>query len=253
MRHSVVKIIILMVLLITTAIATPTHWRTLKPGLEYTKISVFSGFHTGYLHAFRIDLKLYQLNLAIAEDRQNKIATVLDLTTSSRALIGINGGFFSQELKPLGLRITDTKQRNPLKGTPWWGIFYIANNQPFIVSQKRFNPSNRIQFAVQSGPRLIINNSIPASLKPGVDNRTALGISNGKVVLVVTESLSLTTTQLAKLMKASQIDGGLNCQNALNLDGGSSSQLYANIDSFSLNVPGLSAVTDAILVRERSK
>lgn len=238
-----------MVLLVTTAVATPTHWRVLAPGVEYTKLSMLSGFHTGYLHAFRINLNDNALELAIAEDQRNKIATVQDMTVHSKAIIGINGGFFSQELKPLGLRVANHVLRSPIKATPWWGVFYIKNNHPYIVAMKEFRLSKDIQFAVQSGPRLIVNDKIPLSLKPGIDSRTALGITaKQQVVLVVTDNLRLTTTQLAKFMQAPQIEGGLGCHYALNLDGGTSSQLYVKTDNFSLVVPAFSAVTDAVLV-----
>lgn len=254
MKRALIKIIFFMILLITTvSIATPTHWRQIKPGLEYTKIDLLSGFHTGHLHVFRIDLKNFDLELAIAEDQRNKIASVEDLTIANKGVVGINGGFFSQELKPLGLRITNHQLRNPLKSTSWWGVFYVIEDKPHIVSQSQFEANKKIKFAVQSGPRLIVNSKIPRSLKPGVDSRTAIGISgDNKVILVVTENLSLTTTQLAKIMNAKEMEGGLECRDALNLDGGNSTQLYAKADGLSLGVSGFSAVTDAILVIPRN-
>lgn len=253
MKHTVVKALVFLILIIATAsVATPTYWRILKPGIEYTRLSVLSGFHVGYIHALKIDLSQYKLQLAIAEDDRNQIETVRDLTINNKGIIGVNGGFFSQELKPLGLRITDSRQRNPLKFTPWWGVFYIAKQQPYIVSLREFKPSREIQFAIQSGPRLVSNNKIPTSLKPGTDSRTAIGISkDNKVVLVVTENLSLTTKQFAQILNAKQGEGGLECKSALNLDGGSSTQLYVGINNFSLDVSGYSAVTDAILVISR--
>jgi uncharacterized protein YigE (DUF2233 family) len=249
MKHAVVKISAFMVLLITTAVATPTHWRLIKPGIEYAQLGMLSGFHTGYVHAFRIDLTHNQIKLAVAEDQRNKIATVSDLATIFHAVIGINGGFFSQELKPLGLRISNYKERYPLKATPWWSVFYVLDNQPHIVSQREFRAIKHIQFAIQSGPRLIVNDKITRSLKPGADTRSAIGITlDHKVILAVTDHLKLTTTQLARLMRASHIEGGLGCCDAMNLDGGSSTQLYAKIDNFIVQVPSFSAVTDAILV-----
>src|SRR5262245_27769469 len=142
MKRAIVKISFFMVLLITTAsVATPTHWVQLAPGLEYTKISLLSGFHTGYIHAFRIDLAKFELRLAIAEDDSDKIALVQDLAIANKGLIGINSGFFSQELRPLGLRISNYETRYPLKPISWWGVFYIAKSAPHIVSQKRFKAS----------------------------------------------------------------------------------------------------------------
>lgn len=255
MNRSMMKISIFMILLITTVtVATPTYWRTIKPGLQYTRINLLSGFHTGYLHAFKIDLSKFRLKLAIAEDDRNKIATVEDLTLAHQGLLGINGGFFSQELKPLGLRITDSQMRSPLKNTSWWGVFYLLDNKPYIVPQKQYQKNNQVQFAIQSGPRLVINGRVPISLKPGVDSRSAIGITrDNQIILVVTDNLNLTTTQLARMMAARDIEGGLGCQFALNLDGGSSTQLFAKLDNFSLDVSGFSAaVTDAILVLDKN-
>jgi uncharacterized protein YigE (DUF2233 family) len=253
MRRVTIKIAFILVLLITTAsVATPTYWHTLAPGLEYTKISMLSGFRAGSLHAFRINLAFFNVELAIAEDVKNKIATVADLTKANHGVIGVNGGFFSQELKPLGLRIAHYKQRNPIKSTPWWGVFYIENGKPHIVNQRNFKKNKEIEFAIQSGPRLVVNGKIPLSLKPGMDSRTALGITkNNDIILVATENLRLTTTQLASVMLAFQIDGGLGCVDALNLDGGSSTQLYASFKNFYLDIAGYSAVTDAIIVVPR--
>jgi uncharacterized protein YigE (DUF2233 family) len=253
MKHAIIKTFIKIVTMMTlmaatVSVATPTHWYPLVPGLEYTRLSHFAGFYTGYIHAFRINLNHYQLQLALAQDHRNSIANVNELAVERNAIIGINGGFFSEELKPLGLRINNSKIRNPLKSTPWWGVFFIRDNKAHIIAQQDYRQDKQITFAVQSGPRLVINDHIP-TLKGRVDNRTAIGITRpGEVILLVTENLSLTTTQLAKVMRGSQIEGGLECIDAINLDGGSSTQLYAKINHFVLKIPGWSAVTDAILV-----
>ena len=73
-----------------------------------------------------------------------------------------------------------------------------------------------------------------------------MGISpDGRVIILVTENAPMTTTALAELFRSPP----LNCKEALNLDGGSSSQLYADIGSLQLNVHGFSNVSDAIVVK----
>ena len=92
-----------------------------------------------------------------------------------------------------------------------------------------------------------MNGQVP-TLRPGLANRSALGIDkHGKVIVVVTENLPISTSDLAHILAAPP----LNCVDALNLDGGSSSQLYAKIDRFKLDVPGFSQVSDAIVVKRR--
>ncbi len=174
-----------------------------------------------------------------------------NLAESNHAVIATNGGFFTPELKPLGLRVDQGEQKNPLKATAWWGVFLIKEGKPQIVAQKNYRPDKSIEFAIQSGPRLLVNGKIPA-LKPGLDNRTALCITKDKkVVLLATENLPISTGDLAKILGSNDKKGGLGCIDALNLDGGSSTQLYANVNRFKLKVSGFTTVSDAVLVVPR--
>ena len=165
-----------------------------------------------HIYVFRINLEKNQLGIVTAKELEMNNASVDHFSEASKALIGINGGFFDHAFKPLGLRI---------------------------------NHSSNINFAIQSGPRLLIKNVIP-SLKPGIADRTAMGITKqGQVILLVTNNSAMTLSELARLLQSPP----LYCVDAINLDGGSSSQLYAHINSFQLNVRGFSNVSDAVIVK----
>ena len=225
------------------------HWQTLTPGIEYTQLTDVQIMPLGKIHVFRIDLALNQLQIGIAEDRQG--TTAKTIAKKHNALITTNGGFFSPELKSLGLRIEQGKILSPLHPTPWWGIFYITGNKPYSTDIKNFRFKKEIQFAIQSGPRLIIHDHIP-SLKPGLAERTAIGITHlGKIILLVTEQAPLSTRMLAKIMQNSMQNDGLDCMEALNLDGGHSSQVYAKIGDFTLDLPAFSQVADLVYVVNR--
>lgn len=218
-------------------------WQSLAPGLAYKKLGSFLTFPTGVLHAFQIDLKNYDFDITPVEKN------IYDTMRQHNASIAINGGFFTPEMKPLGLRISQGNQFNPIKSTSWWSIFFIKNNKAHITPQANYTPSSDVRFAVQAGPRLVVNGVVPPKLKSGADYRTALGIQpSGKVILLVTESLLLSTQELAEIMRRPEHEGGLNCVDALNLDGGSSTQLYTQIKNFSLSLNGISQVADTILV-----
>jgi uncharacterized protein YigE (DUF2233 family) len=222
------------------------HWQTLTSGIEYQDLE--GGILTPWSHiyAFRIDLNKNQLGLVTAKKLEMKNASADQFAQYSKALISVNGGFFDQSFKPLGLRVSNKKIETPLKQISWWGVFYVKNNRPYISNAKHFFPDNQIDFAIQSGPRLLIKGRIP-SLKPGIADRSALGItSDGKVIILVSTNAAMTTDELAHLLKAPP----LHCTDAINLDGGSSSQLYARINSFQLNVHGFSNVSDAIIVKK---
>lgn len=244
---------LLLILLSTIklAFAVPTQWQTLEPGLQYTQVYPTPTFPLGAVHAFRIDLKKYRLDLAFTQNTSRPLILVKDLVQTQRALIGINGGFFNPKLMPLGLRIKEGQQISPLKKTSWWGVFYIKNKRAYIVTQKKFVKSKKIMFAIQSGPRLVINGQVPP-LKPGWSFRSALGITNnGKIIIAITDHLPMSTRNFANVLRTSIQKGGLGCINALNLDGGSSSQLYAEVNNFQLDIPSFAPVSDAILVFPR--
>lgn len=235
-------------LLFTTLFCLNTYaakpWHELTPGIEYQDLE--GGILTpwSHIHAFRIDLNKNQLSLITAKSLALKDASADQFGERANALLSVNGGFFDRDFNPLGLRINNKKLENPLKRISWWGIFYVKNNKPQITNVRHFNNDPNIDFAIQSGPRLLINGKIPA-LKVGSADRSALGITkDGKVIILVTTNAAMSTHDLAQLMKSAP----LNCTNAINLDGGSSSQLYAHINNFQLNVRGFSNVSDAIIV-----
>ncbi|CAM2943823.1 Exopolysaccharide biosynthesis protein related to N-acetylglucosamine-1-phosphodiester alpha-N-acetylglucosaminidase [Legionella steigerwaltii] len=224
------------------------YWRKLSPGIEYQDLSGGILSPWSHIYVFRIDLNKNKLALVNAKKLSLKNASADQFAEHSKALLSINGGFFDHEFKPLGLRINNKKLINPLKRISWWGIFYVKDNKAYISSLNRFSHDNDIDFAIQSGPRLLIKGKIP-SLKPGIADRSALGITeDGRIIILVSTNAAMTTNKLAQLLKSPP----LSCIDAINLDGGSSSQLYAHIGSFLLNVHGFSNVSDAIIVKKRT-
>ncbi|TAL61409.1 MAG: phosphodiester glycosidase family protein [Legionella sp.] len=222
-------------------------WQELSPGIEYQDLLGGILNPWSHVHVFRVDLQKNKLELINARSLSLKNASADQFAEHGKALISINGGFFDHDFRPLGLRVNNKKLENPLKPISWWGVFYVKGNTPFITSQRQFDYDNNIDFAVQSGPRLLIKGKIP-SLKVGTADRSALGITaDGKVIIIVTNNSAMSTKELAHLMKAPP----LSCVDAINLDGGSSSQLFAHVNSFQLNVHGFSNVSDAIIVKSK--
>ncbi|MDP3705120.1 MAG: phosphodiester glycosidase family protein [Legionellaceae bacterium] len=241
-----IKISLIIVLHILAVPAMADQWMKLAPGIEYQDLSSHTLTPWSHIHAFRVDLKSNKLSLVMAGALSHEPAASANaFAHHSNALIALNGGFFDHDFHPLGLRISNQHQHNPLKYISWWGIFYIKNQKAHVSSVRDFTPDRGIDFAVQTGPRLLIHGQIP-SLKPGFAERSALGITaRGQVIILVTENSPMSTAWLAETMKSPP----LNCTDALNLDGGSSSQLYAHIGIFKINVPNFASVSDAIIVK----
>ncbi len=247
------KKILALLLLNMPLLAFPAiQWQPLMPGLHYSLLQPDPLDKSAQIHVFKISLAKFRLNLVAATEQRQQSAYVADMGSFHDALIAVNGGFFTPELKPLGLRIKEGKTINPIRQTNWWGVFSVnKNNVAAITSKNAYRSSNNTVFAIQAGPRLIVNNAIP-KLKEGEKERSALGITrNGDLILLVTQGYPISTTDLAFLMQKPEQQDGFACVNALNLDGGSSTQLYANIGHFKLNILSFRPVADAIIVKPR--
>ncbi len=225
-----------------------TQWQALAPGVRFAQLNPDSANPGGTLYAFKVDLTKNHLDLALAQDQNKKSTSVAQLARQSNALIAVNGGFFTPDHQPVGLRIQHGQQRSQIQRTSWWGVFFTKKGKPYIVPRSAFQKNKSINMAVQAGPRLVVNGRIP-SLKPNMDERSALCINRKhRVIITVTKNLPLTTTALAAVLRQPESKGGLGCVNALNLDGGHSAQLYAKMGKFYLSVPNVSNITDAIVV-----
>ena len=103
----------------------------MAPGIEYTQINAITFSRWSHVHVFRINPQQNRLDLIMATDLGKNQASIKDFAENSHALIAVNGGFFDQQGKPLGLRIVNSRQRHPLKPISWWGVFYIKNQHHF--------------------------------------------------------------------------------------------------------------------------
>jgi len=243
---------LLVLSVMSLAVSAKTTWRELSPGLAYTQIMIPTMTSTGAIHAFKIDLKHYRLSLVLGKEYEGQFASAQNLTLASKGLLGINGGFFSPDMQSLGLRISDGEQLARLKQTPWWGIFMINNGVAKIVSMDHYHPDEGIDFAVQCGPRLLVDGQIPNKLRPGISNRSVLAIRrDGQVIIAATQNAYLSTEEMAQVLQRSEEKAGLACWQALNLDGGSSTQLYAKINQFQLSLPSFMPVADVVVVLPR--
>ncbi len=251
LRHLSIALVLILALC-TQAWSSPKAaygWNRLADGLLYANYSFPIGENErGTIHAFLIDPKKYNLGVAIASN-ENSGATVEALAGREKAFIAINGGFFTPEHKSIGLIVNNGKAIRPLHNTSWWSVFYIKDGVPAISTPREFVLAPSVSIALQVGPRLAIDGVIP-KLKESVSARSAIGVTgDGKVVIAITQGLGISMNELARRMSVSRFEGGLECPNAMALDGGSSSQLYAKIGKFELSLDGLANITNAVVVK----
>jgi uncharacterized protein YigE (DUF2233 family) len=218
-------------------VSTPAlaeSWRTLAPGIDYQR------FTNGTGQAFRLDLRTVRLGIAIG----SPVAKVETLARGTSSVLATNGSFFTPAGQSLGLLIDQGQEKNPLRQADWGVLTVTRNGRARLVHTRDYESRRDTDFAMQVGPRLVVRGRtlrFPLQMA----RRTAVGVLDDphKLVLVVSEG-ALTTTRLAELMKST-----FHAQFALNLDGGSSSQVWSNL-------PGVRSfqadrVANALIVRHR--
>jgi uncharacterized protein YigE (DUF2233 family) len=153
---------------------------------------------------------------------------------AGRLLFATNAGMFDPALKPVGLYVEQGRELVHVNTRSGYGnfhmkpngIFYVADGRAAVAETQAFlKQHRRADLATQSGPMLVIN----GRLHPRFDRastslkaRTGVGVrADGQVIFAISQG-EVSFDALARLFR-----DGLNCPNALFLDGGSASSFYA--------------------------
>lgn len=230
-------------------------WRELAQGFEQRPLfpsKILGRPHPpdqAVLQVLRLDPRRYQVALVDVRQHGLKSATVKEMARLSGAIAVINGGFFLEDYRPLGLLISQGQVLNPLRRAEW-GIFLVRYGLPDIIHTSQYRGQGGISEALQVGPRLVVEGQV-TRLKRQVARRSALGIDrSGRLILLTSDSHQLYAEDLAWIMAQPEEAGGLNCWQALNLDGGPSSQLYVNYGGLQLDIAGGWPVPNGLAIFE---
>ena len=153
---------------------------------------------------------------------------------AGRLLFATNAGMFDPALKPVGLYVEQGRELVHVNARSGYGnfhmkpngIFYIAAGRAGVAETQAFLKQRpRADLATQSGPMLVINGHLHPRFDRGsasLKARNGVGVrTDGKVIFAISQG-EVSFDAFARLFR-----DGLNCPNALFLDGGSASSLYA--------------------------
>ncbi|GGA46949.1 lipoprotein signal peptide [Pelagibacterium lentulum] len=162
------------------------------------------------------------------------------LAREGRQLVfAINAGMYMTDFTPVGLHIEHGRQLRPLNtrtldGPPAQvpnfykqpnGVFYIDETGAGVVSTEAFaDLDSEVRFATQSGPMLVIENTLHPAFIEGSSDRTrrsGVGVcADGRVRFALSEG-GVNFHDFARLFR-----DHLECPNALFLDGGRGVGIY---------------------------
>jgi exopolysaccharide biosynthesis protein len=224
--------------------AEPPRFSIVAPGIAHAVFKVrpadaepFSG------HVFKIDLDVAELRLVPAGDSAAR-RTVEQIVAPYPIAVAVNASFFDKEGRAMGLAV-DEGRVMALSNRRNWGALVIDGKQGQIMLGADIQDPLDHRLIVQGIPRLLVGGKVQ-QLKPQIAERTALCAGGHIVVLVV--STKAEATAFARFLADPPDKGGLGCWDALNLDGGPSTQLVVKLPALELSVPGGWGVPNALVV-----
>jgi uncharacterized protein YigE (DUF2233 family) len=227
-------------------------WQKIDEGLEFRAAKIDSQPYQTLikLKVLRVGLEKFQVRVLDTRVYGVGWMDIRALAKKTGALAAINGGFFTPEYRPLGLMIMDGKEIHPLRKADW-GVFYVQDNQARIIHTTEFQNNRNITQALQVGPRLVVNGR-ELQMKKQVARRSAVGVTKkNQVILLNTDDTEVYAQDLARIFHLPESEGGLECRDAMVLDGGPSAQMYAEYKSLKIDIPGGWGVPNGIGVFKR--
>lgn len=221
-------------------------WQNLQEGLFYKMLTIGTGETAIDLHVLKVNPRYFLLKPVALTGRRS----VRVMAEASGAVAVINANFFDKEGKTLGAVVIDGHEKKSKRPISWWGVFCVNKKQKAEILASADYYSGLCEEAVQAGPRLVIKGKVP-KLKDEVSRKSAIGINAKGQVLLVASSQAISIKMLAGVFLKAENAGGLDCREALNLDGGSSSQFFVKSGAFTLAVPAFSLVPVGLGVFKR--
>ncbi|CAM3577486.1 MULTISPECIES: phosphodiester glycosidase family protein [Psychrobacter] len=166
----------------------------------------------------------------------NLLAT---LPSNQSLSFAMNAGMYNENYAPIGYTVIDGKEIRALNTKEGGGNFHLLPNgvlwwdkagkvqitESNALNEQLKNDEAEPRYATQSGPMLVIDNEIHPQFNPDSTSlkiRNGAGICDDGSIQFVNSDEPVTFYQFASLFK-----NDLSCPNALFLDGGIASALYA--------------------------
>ena len=237
--------------------AEPIRWVQLGEDLEFADFTdnSNSAIFQPHLTLIRSSLKRYRVNVLRAEELGRARASVAFLCSSTKSVVCINANFFDENGRALGLVASHgvILQKTHKGGKTLNGIFVVSRNGLRIGNRDSVNTETTLE-AVQAGPILISSGTVLQGIRESAPASRRSGVcidKDGRVIFFLAWAgfFGVSIERLQQILTSPGID----CQDALNLDGGGSSQLFvnsnlpakaANISNFS--IPGQDDVPVAL-------
>lgn len=181
--------------------------------------------------------------------------TLAQALTAGGAFAGVNGNYFHPDFTPLGLVVVNGKVIHPQERAKLLGgVLAVRGGKIQLVRAEAFKMGSDLQQALQCGPWLVENGTPIPGLNTQRSARRTLVANNGKGMWAIMVISPITLAETAGLLMQQEFREHWATENALNLDGGSSTMLVAGPSAAPLaSIPSFGPVANYLAVCPRSR
>lgn len=200
---------------------------TLPGGAEFIEREARAGDRTARVQGVFFTTK--QARFAVI-DNASRVSLAAAMP-SAGALAGTNGGYFHADWTPVGLEIADGRKVHAFeKAKLLSGVFVVTKGTPRIVRSAAYTPSAADSNALQAGPFLVEKGAVVSGLNPTRAARRTVVMTDGRGRWALLILSPLTLAETASLLASRTAFPDFPVAQALNLDGGSSTALWVDVE-----------------------
>ncbi len=203
-----------------------TKWETVKPDIEYRTIRCIGDPQKVDLHLVRVDPRKWKLDTLVKTSGTYARAVARD----KDAPFAVNANFFDKSRQPLGIIVRSGELVQKPRETGWQSIFLVSKSgRPRIVLPDNWSTHRKDAWmAVQAGPRLVAEGHT-VKLKPNY-SAPRVGVciqwDRDLIFFATPSTQKFHVTEMAKIARRKEAEGGLACRDAMLFDGGHSVNFF---------------------------
>lgn len=244
----------------TLKIVDSGFWLSLDRFVERRTLRITrDGINSLDLYALRFNPKKVDFRVIHIPAAEIDSRSMPAIAKASNALAMINANFFDASFKVLGLCVSQGAPVAPLASAKsYHGVFFATRSGVDLVGtktykRKNYRLKNQSLNAVQGGVWLVRDGKsrLRFKEKTRVERRSCIAMDKkGRVIMVATDTFfsGITLFDLARVLGTPEKNGGFGVVKAMNLDGGTSTQLLVRTQDENYMVRGFINVPSYIAV-----
>lgn len=209
---------------------------SLPGGAAVRRVALSDAGVSAHLTAVVFSSKAYTLRVVDSPaPGRTKLAPTM---AAAGCVAGVNASYFHEDFRPLGLVVADGKELQPFeKAKLLAGVLAVRGNRLEIGRSSKFSRPSDLRQAIQCGPMLVEAGAPTAGLNDAASARRTVVATDGRGQWALIYLTSVTLADAARILTVPDVLGSWMPATALNLDGGSSSGLWAACSPTPVSLP----------------